>query len=126
MKTKHIFLLTLVTVIVIWGCSKKNDSSNSATDYAANASGTYTGYVLDSILTTVIAEKQSSSTIILHLKIPGFPTIDYPNIGVSDGGNENILLAANGNETYPFSGGTVKGKTLDCYFKTLHFIGIKP
>jgi hypothetical protein len=124
MKTKHIFFLAALIAFALWGCSKSDDSSSSTPDYPSVASGTYTGQFEGTLNATVVISKDSDTSVYMRLKVAGFDTIKYHKIGVV-GSDAKIILKPNGDDIFPFMGGTVTGKTLDCTFLA-HFVGTKP
>lgn len=124
MKLKYILLLTVIVGFSIWGCSKKSsDSTPTNVDLPTSASGTYTG-TFGSGPATVLITKESTTTVVLKLTDDVNSVTNVAGVGVSDGGGGKILLSLPTGNT-PISG-TVNGKSLDCYFYQLHFVGTKP
>lgn len=125
MKLRNIFLFFVITGFFFGSCSKSSDPTPSVVDYGANASGMYTGNVFDTVVATVKITKQTTATVAMHVEIPitGI-VLDYPGVTASDGGNGKVLLTLTTGPT-PING-SVNGKSLDCNFNLLHFIGTKP
>ena len=128
MKLKNVVLFSAIMLFAILSCSKSSDSTPTPVDYVAISVGSYAGTVsqgtviLDTI--SVVISKQTSTTVLVKYISPTAGELDFAGIVVSDGGSGKASLSGKvGNTTIT---GVVNGKSLDCYFNVIHFVGTKP
>jgi hypothetical protein len=98
---KQLFFLSLITMMICFGCSKDDDLPK---DLASEIAGLYEGNwnVQNNAYGTCEVERITDTSAKLYLKIAGIQ-LPVPEVNLSDGGSGKINL------NYSDSGGSITG-----------------